>query len=134
MTNLEQLKDLYLRDVRRTTVYDKAMDLVEEVKEFTKTLPWEEKDVIKNQIWKSITSVSANLSEGNGQMYYKKDLQFLNFALGSAAETQTWFEISFRCGYIDQPTYKNYDERLIEIRRMLIGMMKKILVSENNHK
>ncbi|MCH1627220.1 four helix bundle protein [Fredinandcohnia quinoae] len=124
---MERLKDLYLRDVRRTTVYEKAIQLVVEVKEFTETLPWEEKDVIKNQIWKSITSVSANLSEGNGQMYYKKELQFLNIALGSAAETQTWFEISYRCGYIDEKTFENFDERLIEIRRMIIGMMKKIV-------
>lgn len=124
---MEQLKDLYLRDVRRTTVYEKAIQLVVEVKGFTKTLPWEEKDVIKNQIWKSITSVSANLSEGNGQMYYKKELQFLNIALGSAAETQTWFQISYRCGYIDETTFVNFDERLIEIRRMIIGMMKKIV-------
>ncbi|WP_337017087.1 four helix bundle protein [Oceanobacillus massiliensis] len=124
---MEQLKDLYLRDVRRTTVYEKAIQLVVEVKEFTETLPWEERDVIKYQIWKSITSVSANLSEGNGQMYYKKELQFLNIALGSAAETQTWFEISNRCGYIDEKTFENFDERLIEIRRMIIGMMKKIV-------
>ncbi|WP_071396607.1 four helix bundle protein [Bacillus tuaregi] len=126
---MEQLKDLYLRDVRRTTVYEKALQLVVEVKEFTKTLPWEEKDVIKNQIWKSITSVLANLSEGNGQMYSKKDLQFLNIALGSAAETQTWFEISYRCGYLDELAFKNFDERLVEIRRMIIGMMKKVINS-----
>jgi four helix bundle protein len=126
---MEQLKDLYLRDVRRTTVYEKTMQLVVEVKEFAKTLPWEEKDVIKNQIWKSITSVLANLSEGNGQMYYKKDLQFLNIALGSAAETQTWIEISYRCGYLDELAFKNLDERLVEIRRMIIGMMKKLVNS-----
>ena len=123
---MEQMKEFQVRDFRKLLVYQKAMEWYGEISDIVKKLPWEEKDVIGKQIRRSSSSVSANLAEGNGQYYKQKDIIFINNALGSAAETQMWLDALLQGGYIDQATHANLDEKAIEIRKMLVAMMKKI--------
>ncbi len=81
---------------------------------------------LKPQITKAAGSIGANIAEGNGQFYIKKQLNFFNNALGSASELRHWLVVSLDNGYISKENYDKLEQKTIEIIRMLIGLIKKI--------
>ncbi|MBP1153954.1 four helix bundle protein [Paenibacillus sp. PvR052] len=87
---------------------------------------WEDKHVIGLQLLRSSSSVIANLVEGNGQLYLQKEVNFINNALGSAAESMMWFEVAYKAGLMDRATFECLDNEAIELRKMLVAMMKKV--------
>ncbi|MGB9855610.1 MAG: four helix bundle protein [Caldisericum exile] len=80
----------------------------------------------KSQIIRAVTSIGANIAEGNGQLYKKKQINFLNNALGSASETRHWLIIAADNGYISQEDYDKLEEKTVEIIKMLIGCIRKL--------
>lgn len=123
---MEAMREPQVRDFRRLTVYQKAMAWIGKIREIVKTWRWEDKQVIGNQILRSSTSVAANISEGNGQLYFQKEISFMNNALGSSSESQMWLEEARNAGLIDQQTFEHLDNEAIEIRKMLVAMLKKV--------
>jgi four helix bundle protein len=121
-----KIREIQDRDVRKLVVYQKALDLALEIKTIKEKLPWQEKLVLGDQIWRSATSISGNLSEGASQLFYGVYFRHLSSALGSAGETCTWLELLFLCGYIDQNAFDSLYEKVMEIRRMLLGMLKRV--------
>lgn len=100
------MREPQVRDFRRLTVYQKGMLWIGEIRNIVKVWNWEHKQMIGNQILRSSTSVAANLSEGNGQLYLQKEINFISSSLGSAAETQMWLEEAHNSGLIDQQTFE----------------------------
>ena len=47
-----------------------------------------EKNTLGKQIVKSADSIAANISEGYGRYYYKDNIRFCYYAIGSLAETK----------------------------------------------
>ncbi len=74
-----------LEDLR---IYQLAVKLRDEVYEEVHRIPfyWKNDDV--RQIKKSSSSASANIAEGFGRRFYKKDFAlFLSYSIGSSEET-----------------------------------------------
>ncbi|MDN4095644.1 four helix bundle protein [Brevibacillus agri] len=115
-----------VRDFRKLSLYQKGMVWIGEIREIVKTWKWEDKQVIGNQILRSSTSVVANIVEGNVNLYLAKEINFLNNSLGSAGESQFWIEEAHNAGLIDQQTFERLDNEAIEIRKMLVAMIKKV--------
>ncbi|ASS66977.1 four helix bundle protein [Paenibacillus sp. RUD330] len=120
------MREPQIRDFRRLTVYQKGVVWIGEIREIVKKWKWEDKQVIGDQLLRSSTSVIANLAEGNGQLYFKKEINFINNALGSAAESQVWCELAYNAGIICKQTFERLDNEAVELRKMLIALMKKI--------
>lgn len=125
---MKKIRNIIDRDVRTLSVYQKSLELIDQVKIIHDALPWREKEVLGDQIWRAATSIAGNISEANAQVYLSVTFRQLNSALGSAGEVSTWLEILCRCKYIDQNTFDSLFEKVMEIRRMLIGMLKKLMV------
>ncbi|MCC0567040.1 four helix bundle protein [Brevibacillus borstelensis] len=123
---MEAMREPQVRDFRRLAVYQKAMTWIGQIREIVKAWKWEDRQVIGNQILRSSTSVAANLAEGNGQLYLQKEVSFINNALGSCSETQMWLEEARNAKLIDQQTFERLDNEAIEIRKMLVAMVKKV--------
>ncbi|MBO2945623.1 four helix bundle protein [Paenibacillus sp. F411] len=122
------MREPQIRDFRKLALYQKGMVWIEEIREIVKGWSWEDKQVIGHQLLRSSSSVIANLVEGNGQLYLQKEINFINNALGSAAESMMWFETAYKAGLMNQATFKRLDSEAIELRKMLVAMMKKIRV------
>lgn len=123
---MEAMREPQVRDFRRLTVYQKAMDWIGQIREIVKVWGWEDRKVIGDQILRASTSVAANLAEGNGQLYYQKEISFLSNALGSSSESQMWLEEARNAGLIDQQTFEQLDNQAVEIRKMLVAIIKKV--------
>ena len=102
-------------------VWEKAIDLAEEIYKITKEFPKEELYGIVSQIRRAAVSISANIAEGAARNSNKEYIQFLYIALGSLSELETELIISNRVGYLKNEIIFN---KLIDIKKLLLGLIK----------
>ena len=76
---------------------------------------------LRDQTQRASVSIMANIAEGYGRRSDKEFANFLNFAHGSVAETQSHLYVALDVGYIDQNSFTNLYELLQEISRMTIA-------------
>lgn len=103
-------------------VWQKAMDLVENVYGLTEKFPNEEKFGLTNQLRRAAVSIPANIAEGHGRKYTNAFLNHLSIASGSLMELETLFQISKRLGLIDKDTQNLLLAQTDEIGKMLSGL------------
>lgn len=124
----EQITTIAIKDFRKLTVYQKAMDLADKIYDIVEQIPEVEKYNTASQITRATTSISANIAEGNGQLFIKKSFTFFNNALGSANEVICWLEHARRRGYITEEQEKALCKDTEEIIKMIMGYLRKLKV------
>lgn len=123
----------YIKDFKTLKVYQKSLEICDEIFKITKQFPGEEKYRLTDQMIRATTSIGANIAEGVGQEFKAKTINFCNIALGSANEMRHWIKIAMMQGYVSEGKFIEIDDRLSEICKMLIGyitMLKKELKAE----
>lgn len=106
-------------------VYQKAKLLtVDIIKYFSKNKISYSKDFLFNQLFRSTSSIAANLAEGFGRNYSGSFRNFVSIARGSAFETEYWLEIILDLKEFDSKIVGDFIERNNEICKMLSGLMK----------
>lgn len=123
---------LQVKDFKNLLLYKKALELVNEIYNITKGFPKLEEYAMVNQLIRAVTSIPANIAEGNGQIFKKKEFTFANNALGSANEIRCWLELAYKRNYINKETFEQLDGKTVEIIKMTFGYMKKIKNEINN--
>lgn len=103
-------------------VWRKSIELVTVVYKLTDTFPQQEQFGLVSQMRRSAVSVPSNIAEGAARQSNKEFKQFLFIALGSLAELETQFIISEKLNFLIAD--KIPDEQIIEIRKMLLGLIK----------
>jgi four helix bundle protein len=83
-------------------VWQKAMDLAEEIYRETATFPREEIYNLTQQMRRSAISVPSNIAEGKGRNSQREFSQFLFHARGSLLELQTQVMIANRLNYFSE--------------------------------
>ena len=106
-----------MNSYKELVVWQKSIDLVEEIYNLTNDFPKVEIYGITNQMRRASVSIPSNISEGFARKHRQEYLQFLRIAFGSGAELETQLIISKRLGFIKNT--KKADELLSEVMRML---------------
>lgn len=88
-------------------VWQKAMDLVDEVYRLVRQLPGDEKYALGDQLRRAAVSVPSNIAEGFGRESVKDYVHFLTIARGSLYEVSTQLEIACRQHFITDPSAAN---------------------------
>ena len=101
-------------------VWQKAMDLVEDVYKLTETMPKTEQYGLTGQIRRSAVSIPSNIAEGAARNHDKEFLQFLYVALGSIAELETQLLLAERLEFIMKAPL----DTLNDIKKLLLGLIK----------
>lgn len=107
---------------RDLIVWQKAMDLVVAVYDFTKHFPSNEQFGLTSQMRRAAISIPSNIAEGSRRRG-KDNRNFLIIAYGSGAELETQCEASKRLGLGDEKKHVIVDSLLNEIMRMLNSMI-----------
>lgn len=125
--------EMKLNNFKTLKIYQKSMQLSDEIYKVINKFPDIEKYAMVSQAIRAVTSISANIAEGNGQVFIAKEINYLSTALGSTAEVECWIEHAQRRNYISESEYENLTEATIELKKMIFGYMKskKKSVSEN---
>ena len=111
---------------RELIVWQKAMDLAEEVYRIVKSFPKEEQFALSDQLRRAAVSVPSNIAEGYGRKAAKEYGRFLNIARGSNNEVETQLLLSVRLGYSTEACIENAMHLCGEIGKMLNAITKKL--------
>lgn len=120
-------KEILNRDFKYLLVWQKSMDFATKLYGVAKQFPADEKYMLRSQLLRAVTSISANIAEGNGfQEFPKKQLSFYAISYGSFQETRSWVDLAFRLNYIDEVLFDELETEANEIGRLLFALMKKV--------
>ena len=87
---------------------------------------------LKRQIRRASISVSSNIAEGFERNTDKEFIQFLYYAKGSAGEIRSQLFLSLDLNYIKKNDFDELYKQIIEISRMISGMIKYLKKSIKN--
>ena len=115
-----------IKSYRDLIVWQKAMDLVEDVYKKTKGFPREELYGLTSQLRRAVVSVPSNIAEGQGRDSTKEFLHHLSIAYGSLCEVGTQILIANRLGYLEKRELERLDGLTSEVGRLINGLSNKL--------
>lgn len=108
---------------RDLQVWQRSMDLVERIYEVTAAFPADERFGLTSQIRRAAVSVPSNIGEGSRRKKRKAFLNHLDIALGSQAQVEVQLEIAQRLRFLKMAHYRQTQNAVEEIGRMLNGLI-----------
>jgi four helix bundle protein len=114
------------RDFRDLIVWQKAMDLVEQVYLLTREWPASERFGLVSQIRRAAVSVPSNIAEGDGRGGDTELLRFLGIAHGSFREVETQLTIAVRLKFKDIEKLGAAIDCCGDVGRLLNGLFRKL--------
>ncbi len=115
-----------MQGYKELLVWQKAMELVEEVYRLIRSIPESERFALIDQIRRSVISIPSNIAEGRGRNTEKEFVRFLNIANGSAFELETQLIICLRLGYLSEVQSEKAFQLCGEVCKMLNSLIKKL--------
>lgn len=115
-----------LRSYRDLTVWQRAMELAQEVYRLSRTLPRTEQFALSDQVRRAACSIPSNIAEGYGREYRAEYLKHLSMAQGSLAELETLLMLAARVGYFGPSDLLAAVRLSDETARMLAVMLRKL--------
>lgn len=109
---------------RKLIVWQKAMDLTDEIYHLTRLLPAEERFGLADQMRRASVSIPSNIAEGYGRHTEKVFNHFLSIARGSVFELETQIVICLRQNYLTEQQIKCAMLLCDEIGKMLTALSK----------
>lgn len=115
-----------MQDFRKLIVWDKAQELTLRIYKATERFPTSEKFGLMAQMRSASSSMGANIAEGCGRGSNKEFLRYLHIAIGSTFEIENHILLPGRLKYFDNVEAASMVEDVIEIKRMLSSLMRKV--------
>jgi four helix bundle protein len=115
-----------LRSYRDLVVWQRSMELAEEVYRLCGAMPRYEAFGIASQIRRASTSIPANIAEGYGREYRADYVKHLSVAQGWLAELETLVMLSVRIGHLEPRDVPKACSLSDEVGRMLTVMLKRL--------
>jgi four helix bundle protein len=114
------------KSYRALEVWQKSIELAEQVYRLSAKFPPEEKFGLTSQLRRSAASVAANIAEGAERQGTREFLQFLGVAGGSLAEAETFLILAARLGLLSEAETGPLLELAGIVGRMLNGLKRSL--------
>ena len=114
-----------MQDFRNLEVWEKAHRLTLDIYRLTEGFPRTEVFGLSIQLRRGAASIATNLAEGCGRAQGEFG-RFLQVAFGSACEVEYQLLLSRDLSLITNDQYQSIVERLLEVKRMLHGLLKRV--------
>lgn len=115
-----------LRSYRDLVVWQRAMELAEEIYKLCSSVPRFEMFGLVSQLRRASTSIPANIAEGYGREYRADYVKHLSVAQGSLAEVETLVMLCVRVGHLEPTTVLRACTLSDEVSRMLRVLLKRL--------
>ncbi|MDQ5843925.1 MAG: four helix bundle protein [Acidobacteriota bacterium] len=112
-----------VKNYQELIVWQRSMDLVEEIYQTSRTFPREEIYGLTSQLRRAAVSIASNIAEGQGRRTTADFLRHLSIAYGSLREVETQILIAGRLRYSDAATRDTVMNLAGEVGRLLNGLM-----------
>ena len=115
-----------IKSYKELIVWQKTMNVAEDVYKLTKNFPNEEKFGLTSQIKRAVISVPSNIAEGQARNSTKEFKQFLYIAKASNAEVETQLELAYRLKFLDKENFDLIIGKCVKISKMLQSLVSKL--------
>lgn len=115
-----------MKTYRDLIVWQKGIQLVVLIYKLLNNFPKEEVFGLSSQIKRSAISIPSNIAEGKMRGSNNEFKRFLLIAYGSGAELETQIEISKKLEKTKKLDYKEVDELLLEIMKILNKLIQEL--------
>jgi four helix bundle protein len=123
-----------MKDFRDLKVWEKAHRLTLNIYLATSNFPKEELYGLTSQIRRCSASIAANIAEGCGRRGNGEFHRFPQIAAGSASELDYHLLLANDLKFLKQPHYDELSKQLLEIRRMLTGLIVRLMANGCAHR
>ncbi len=103
-------------------VWQKAMDLTQQIYEQTANFPADEKFGLVSQMRRCSVSIASNIAEGAGRNSNGEFNQFLGIAQGSAFELETQVLLATRMNFLEPEVGESLIEEITSISNMIFKL------------
>ena len=107
-------------------VWQKSMDLTEEICRLVKLLPREETYALSDQMRRAVVSIPSNIAEGQGRNSTRDFINFLSISRGSLTELKTQLQICRRLKYFSESESEPAFNLCAEVYKMLNTLISKL--------
>jgi four helix bundle protein len=108
-------------------VWQNGIDLADKVYKLTALFPASETYGLVSQLRRAAVSIPSNIAEGSQRTTDKDFANFLMIARGSLAELKTQLILAVRFGYITREKYRNIQDDIERLSRMLHAFRTKLI-------
>lgn len=108
-------------------VWQKSIDLCVKIYRITENFPKSEIYGLTSQIRRNGVSIPSNIAEGQYRGHKTEYIQFLRISFGSGGELETQFIIALKIGYLKEKEYKELNDLLTEILKMLHKLIQNLI-------
>lgn len=119
-----------MQDYRKLRVWRKAHELALAVRRATNRFPRTGYASLKSQITSSAESIAFNIVEGCGANSARELARFLDISIKSTLELEYQLKLAMDYGVIDLNEGTGLSGEVVDTRRMLYGLKKKVLETE----
>ena len=115
-----------IQSFRDLKVYERSYKAALSVYRMTSRLPHDEIYGLTSQLKRASTSIPLNIAEGYGKRENVNEFKrFLLMAIGSCDEMKVLLDLTKDLGFIDEASYKIYEQEYEEIGKMLMVLRSK---------
>ena len=118
-----------MRNFRDLRAWQEAHQLTLHLYPATKMFPKDELFGLTSQLRRSCVSIEANIAEGCGRQTDGELARFVQIALGSCSETECHLLLALDLGYLQQHLYRDLQQRVVNVRKMLSGLLNSLAES-----
>ena len=115
-----------MRNFKELLIWQKGMEIWEESYRITQLLPSDERFGLVSQINRASAPIPANIAEGASRKGVKDQARFIQIALGSTFELETFNLGILRLKLVEESEINQVLELIIEEQKMLSGYLKKL--------
>lgn len=115
-----------MKSHKELTVWQKSMELAEEIYKITSKFPKAETYGLSSQMQRAAVGIPSNIAEGAKRSHKLEYIQFLSIANGSAAELETQLLLAKKLYPDKNIDFEKLIESIDEILRMLFALIKYI--------
>ncbi|HEY5461973.1 MAG TPA: four helix bundle protein [Hanamia sp.] len=115
-----------MKNFKELIIWQKGIQLVKSVYVLSKSFPGEEKFGMISQVTSAAVSIPANIAEGSSRNSEKDYARFLQIALGSAFEVQTYLVIAMEMHWSTEESIKTIESLLEEEIKMMHSFIRKL--------
>ena len=118
-----------MKNYKELLIWQKGIEIVKKIYQLTKQFPSEEKYGLISQITRAAVSISANIAEGSSRNSDKDYARFLQVALGSAFEVQTYLVIAKEMNLAKVKDIEEVEILIEEEIKMIHSFIKKLIAN-----
>jgi four helix bundle protein len=117
---------VHSKGFRDLPVWERAVDLADEVYALSRSFPQAERFGITSQLRRAAVSVSSNIAEGSGRGTTPDLGRFLSYSRGSVKETESLILVSERLRFASAADVRRTLDLTDELSRMLVGFRRSL--------